>query len=349
MKRCLLIILSIYCLTGCLLPPISTSNVASEAISVATVTPPPGKTSDEINIDWETIEWSKSMAASHSGGMSVGIYAAYKNSYPAWHSTFYAAADDEFRANISVLNGDHQPRQVAIICLLDHHQVPCTPNASLEMVVEMAANEHQLIPVTLKELTPGFHDFDVLAIRDPYMDIRSDNLEGRETTLDIYKYSNLFVDGMTHTPSVEAVVPETKQRSEFAGLFYVSPTADLFDDTGLIPYWLEWEGQAGDLFDFYLHFSGSFDQDGEIISLKAFINYEQIPLYYQGKAQVPLYVQRKASHWQLLPVQIQLPPEPGVYEFYMAGRSSTFQPVEWGRDETRPSVEGSNRIRVIVR
>jgi hypothetical protein len=346
----LFILLLICCLTACFRPSINTPNAAPEAISAATVTPPPGKTGDDINIDWETIEWTKSMAASHPGGMSVGVSAAYKNSYPAWRSTFYAASDDEFRANIFILNGDQQPRQIALICLLDHLQLPCTPDDSLEMVVELAANEYQLLPVTLRELTPGFHDFDVLAIRDPYVDIQADNLESRETTLDIYNYNNLLVDGLTDTPLVEAVVLETKQRSEFDGLFYLSPTPDLVNDMGLIPYWLEWEGQAGELFDFYLHFSGPFDQDGEIISLKAFINYTQIPLYHEGEAQLPLYVQRKASHWQLLPVQIKLPEEPGVYEFYMAGRAATFQPLEWERSGNRSvAVEGSKRIRVIVR
>jgi hypothetical protein len=305
---------------------------------------------EEVNIDWENVEWARSMAEANPGGISVGVYPAYQAAYPDWYMTFFVASEGVFLANIVVLNGDAASHDMMVICLLDHRQLPCTPAAPLSNQVSFDAGELQFLPVEVSDLTPGLHDFDVLVVRDPYVDIEAESLESRETTLATYRYSNLLVDGMTHSPVVEPIVPQENGRLDHESLFNLSPTAELFNELGLIPYWLEAEGTAGEMLEFYLHFnSGPYDKDGDTLAMMAFLNYEQVPLYFEGEPYMPLYVQREASTWQVAPVQIRLPDEPGTYEFIVAGRSDVFRSLEWqAQDGSAIGIEQSKRIRVQV-
>jgi hypothetical protein len=341
------------CLTACVsLRDSAEVDARSATLSLPTVTPPPGKSIRDINIDPNMVEWSLSMADSHPGGLGVGVYPAYQNSYPDWKSTYYGAVDSDFEANLFLLNGDDQTRQFAIICLLDHRQTPCAPDAAWEYLRTLEPEEFQFVPITLTNLMAGFHDLDFLVVRDPYVDILADNLTSRETTAAIYRYSNLLVDNNVRPPLIEPLSLITKQRAEFDGLLYISQTPDLFDETGWsIPFWLEIEGEPGEMFDFYLHFSGPSDKEGEVIAIMGFIDYQQIPLHHEGAAHIPLYVERRASQWEFLPVQMQLPLQPGVYEFFVVARSGVFQGVDLNRrrGDHVVATEYSTRIRMVVR
>lgn len=289
-----------------------------------TITPQPGADPKQINVNTEANNWMQLMAESNPGGLALGIDPSYRASYLGWGYTFYKSFQEPLIAQVTVFNGDLQSRNIILICLLDHVQIPCQPNTTKAQALTVKAGTQQLVPIQLIDLSVGLHDFDVLAVRDPYVDIEANDLESRTFMLSVYYPTNILVNGSLHPPTILTIIPLTRPAIENDELFSVASNAELFDKPDFIPYWLDAEGNAGEMLNFNLHFTGTENAGGGTIALMAFMNYEQVPLYFEGVPYKPLYIQRESNTWQTAPVQLQLPDKPGVYELYIAGRSDIF-------------------------
>jgi hypothetical protein len=65
------------------------------------------------------------------------------------------------------------------------------------------------------------------------------------------------------------------------------------------------------MLDFFLHIGSQQDRKHAVV---AFLDLEQVPICYDGKALTPLYVLSRASTWHAIPVQISVPTGLGQYE-----------------------------------
>jgi hypothetical protein len=204
----------------------------------------------------------------------------------------------------------------------------------------------------LENLESGLHDLDLLAVRDPYKDgVNEVGDSIRYSTLAHMDTNNILVEGLTSPPAqLVSLKPMVAGELERESIFDASPNRKLTNELGNIPLWIEGEGKPGGTLPFYLHFnSGVHDEEGDVIAVSAFLNYEQIPLYHEAEAYLPLYIERQAGTWQVLPVNIRLPETPGTYELVITARTDVFSLLELERsDRDVFGTEESNRIKITV-
>ncbi len=325
----------------------------------STATPPPGVTLEQIVPDTETKEWAYLAIQENPGGTLIGMDAAYKGTYPPpIYSMFYVALQDDFVGQAYILNGDLQPREFVFVCLLDHRQIPCESGAKTpEQVTLEAATEH-IIPVHLAPLAQGVHDFDIMVVRDPYEGIFADDLEPRTFIAGNFLAANILAGGSLEFPRISPVVipaSPSKLTEEGTMAFAVTANSWLYDKesypTPTIPAWLDIEGNRGERIKFYIHFDGNELRGNKTRVIMAFLNYEQVPLYYEDTPYMPLYIERIRKTTQSVPVQLQLPDEPGVYELVVAVRSHAFelQEHENGESFNLSDIESSSLVRIRVK
>jgi hypothetical protein len=128
----------------------------------------------------------------------------------------------------------------------------------------------------------------------------------------------LYAGESAQSPYIELVFPTPKPILRGReSTFYISESAELVEKNGGILIWLTTHARQGEMIDFYIHFTYDEIQfpDDRPMAAMAFINYEQVPIYVDGKAHLPLYVQRKKGTWQSIAVQVRAPDQPGIYEF----------------------------------
>ncbi|HRQ41949.1 MAG TPA: hypothetical protein PLD25_28835 [Chloroflexota bacterium] len=324
---------------------------ATKVLAVPTLTVPAGQMGEDVPYDEENIAWIQGMMAGNPNGISVGLWPAYKNRYVDRDTTFFMVHQDSFIAQAVVGNWSPELRDVAVVCLLDYIQIGCAPQLAKEHIVSVPGQGFAFVPVELTDIKPGLHDFNILAVRDPYLDGRNavgDNI--RFFTLASTSPSNILVDGLLAPPDIERVKPRVAGQVEGAGIVTLTYGGKLTDEFGNIPIWVEAEGQGGEMLTFDLNFLADIhDEDGDTIAVMAFLNYEQIPLIYEGHEYLPLFVERQAGMWQRATVHIQLPDTPGTYELVVMGRTDAFSTMEDGQAERDLiGTEESNRIKIIV-
>lgn len=348
---CLLVLLVAF-LVGCRSgTAVKTLPDSSEVLALPTVTVPAGQQAEDVLYDKAVMAWITGEMQQSSNGMSVGIWPAHQNRYAERDTTYFMSQQDNFVAHALIGNGNSVAREIAVICLLDHLQIPCAPDLTLEHIITVPAKDFVFLPMELAGLPPGLHDLDILVVRDPYQDGRNpmgDDI--RYFTQSAVQMSNILVDGLLAPPEIEVVRPDVAGQLERATIFAVSYGNKLVDEFGNFPIWIEAEGEAGTMLAFDLHFHADVhDEEGNTIAVMAFLNYEQVPLIYEEQSYQPLYVIRQAGTWQRAPVQIQLPDTPGTYELIMMARTDAFVAMEDGQGlNDVAGTETSRRIKITV-
>ena len=341
-----LLILLIVVSSGC--------TVANNVVDGLTATIPADVDPQAIQqIDHATISaLAYDLAREHPGLISVTLYGTYEEQFRGLKETYHIDEGQSFLGQINIFNGDSQPHQIAVICLLNHVQTPCTPASHLFEQYEIDPMTEFQPPVELPPLTVGRHDFDALVVRDPFDDITESDLDSRSETVSLAATRNLYVGNLASPPDeIDTVYPPPNPGLQgYSSLFWVGELPGLIKPNGLIPVWLSSTVSPDEMVDFYIHLNGLDQPEGKIITVTAFINYEQVPLYFEGKPYTPLFVEREARTWQPARVQVRAPHEPGIYELLIYGRAHAFEPIEIGR--LVPLVifsDVSQRIRLEVR
>lgn len=313
---------------------------------------PTGKNANDWYVHQEGITFLASMVEDHPNGLGILMQTLYANRYADLHGTFYT--EEEFVAEISIASGLAETRPFAIICLLDYQQIPCHPDLPKAHILELARDSFPAVkvPIRMTGLQPGLHDFNVVIVRDPYeegVDVVGDDI--RYSTLATIGSYNLLKDGIIEpVQTITPILLESDGSQERQAILDVSPNPELVDELGNIPLWIEAQGKSGETLPFYLHFnSGVHDEQDDMIAVAAFLNYEQVPLIFEGQEYVSLYITREADSWQRALVSVQLPDKAGMYELFVVARTDAFSPLEIGRSE-RDLVgsETSKRIRIEV-
>lgn len=344
-----------YLLISCTTSPTSIydqKELSNNLIVRPTVTVPVNSDKNDIFYDQETLDWLRSMMASHPNGLSASINPAYKNMYADWDYTFFVSSEDDFVGEILLGNGRFESSEVAVICLLDFIQIPCTPDSSKELIVSVPSRDFLTLPISFSVNVSGLHDLDLIVIRDPYDDsLGATGESSRYSVLSVVSQNNILVDNDT-TPykAIEPITPEVRESLHGGDILTVSSNHELYDELGNIPQWIVAEGNSGDTLDFYLHFNSDVrDEDDDIIAVTAFINYEQVPLYFHDESYQSLYIRREKGSWQIVPVSIRLPDTPGTYELVVIGRTDVLTSVELALENNDAvDSEESKRIELIV-
>jgi len=293
----------------------------------ATATVPSNVSAKDIYIDYETLETIRSIGEQHPGGVSAGFYATYDERFSDTFDAFHVANGEPFVGQARIWNADPNPHDFAALCLLNYVQVPCTPESPTPHFQHFAANEEVFLPIELPELEDGRQDFEMLIVRDPYRDIDEPDLQHRSETFSISPNCLLYVGESTQPPHIEQIFPTPKPilRGHDV-MFFISELAEPLEEHGGILIWLSTSARPGEMIDFYIHFNGEETPfpDGRSMVAMAFIDYEQSPLYVNGKPHLPLYVRRKKGTWQPTAVQIRAPDQPGIYEFLVTVRDYAY-------------------------
>lgn len=307
-----------------------------------------------VQIDYATrTALAYDMAMEHPGLFPLGLDATYDVQFPGLYETYHIDEGQSFIGQVYIFNGDNQTHDIAVICLLNHVQTPCTPASSVVRQYVIAPMTEFNPPVEIPPLPPGRHDFDVLVVRDPYVDIMENDLDSRSRTLAPAATRNLYVGDLSSPPDddIETVFPPPKPGlKNYSSMFWVGELPELLNANGHIPIWLSSTVSPDEILNFYIHFNGLDEPEGKIIAVTAFINYEQVPLYYEGEPYTPLFVKRETKTWQPTEVQVRVPHEPGIYELLIFARAHAFESIEIGR--LQPLVifsEVSQRIRLEVK
>lgn len=317
-----------------------------------TVAAPINTQSDDVI--HESLDAMYEVVARHPYGFSATIRGATANRYVDWFYTFYTINAGDFIGEYVLLHGLNEAHDVAIICQLDHRQIPCHPDDTLPHITTILGGEPYFLPLQVTNLGRGHHDFDILTVLDPYYDgVDHYGDDVRMATLTIMPHANIFAGGDASQPQIDVIKVESVDREPFESIMRASLSPVLLDELGNIPVWLEAEGSAGGQLAFYLHFlvdSKSEDRDGDVIAVSAFLNYGQIPLIVNAEEHLPLFIEREADTWQILPVAIQLPLEAGVYDLLLSARTDAFERLEYKPDENGQAVgdEISRRIKLTI-
>ncbi|PIE79640.1 MAG: hypothetical protein CSA11_11035 [Chloroflexi bacterium] len=313
---------------------------------------PIDKDANDWYADQEGIQFFSSMISEHPNGLGVMVQTLYKHKYDDYHSTFFV--EEEFIAEISIASGLPETKPFAIICLLDYQQIPCHPDLPKEYILEISKDSFPStrIPIHITDLQPGLHDLNVVIVRNPYeegIDAIGENI--RYSILTTVGSYNLLKDGVVESANtIKPIRVEPEGRLDRPAILDVSTNPQLVNELGNIPLWIDAQGKVGEILPFFLHFNSDvYDEQGDTIAVTAFLNYEQVPLLYEGEEYLSFYVVREADSWQRASVSIQLPYEPGIYELFVVARTDAFSPLEIEHSE-RDLVgsETSKRIRIEV-
>ena len=292
--------------------PIGTAALP-EIVPASTI--PPDVSADDIRGPIpEAIEAIRQMAREHPG-LSFGIKGTYAEQVPGTYDAF-RVEDNTFIGQFGLWNARLEAHDFAITCLIDHMQMPCTPDEPMVQSMTLQADEEILLPLEIPGLARGLHDFSVTFWQDPYADHKDPEADSRVFDSNTYRARvSIFVDGDTAPPTPDYENP-SGQPSHDSIDFTVSQELDPRDEYGGFPIVTHISASAGELFELYIHLNNR-ESVAIDYAVTAFINYQQTPIYRDGELHTPLYVQVPASTWQPVAVQVRAPDEPGHYEFFV--------------------------------
>lgn len=208
---------------------------------------------------------------------------------------------------------DVDASEVVFSCLVDFKQTPCSPGAPMAQRFSIPEDQRIIIPIEFSPFPEGLHDVAIIYWLDPYKDDEDERLRSQENVI-AWRMS-VAVNGSTASPGIDYPIFESTQAAFAAKGIYVSNTTDILDpEYGGVYVQYDLRAKAGQLVDFYLHIDNIAAIDVDY-ALTGLINYQQVPLIWQGKAYTPLYTRAKAYAWQTAKISIRAPTEPGTYEF----------------------------------
>ena len=303
---------------------------ATPNIVLASTVPPGINRNDIREPDPETMESIRQMARKHPG-LSIGINGTYAEQISGTYDAFHVQ-DDTFIGQFWLWNARLEAHDFAIICLIDHVQIPCTPDKPPVQTTVLQADEEILLPLEIPGLARGLHDFSVTFWQDPYVDHQDPEADSRVFDSDTCRTRvSIFVHGDTTPPTPDYENP-LGQPSHNSIDFTVSQELDPRVEGGSFPIMTHVSTSAGELFELYIHFN---NRESVMIdyAVTAFIDYQQTSIYRNGEPHMPLYVRVLATTWQSIAVQIQAPDEPGFYEFFVVGTLFPFARLDVETEE----------------
>jgi hypothetical protein len=321
---------------------------------VPTSTIPPGTNGDDIRkLDPETIEALRQMAREHPG-LSFGIHGTYAEQVPGTYDAFRVEENTPFIGQFWLWNARLEAHEFALTCLVDHVQVPCTPDKPLVQSVTLQTDEEILLPLEIPGLVRGLHDFSVTFWQDPYADHKDPEADSRVFASKTYRARvSILVDGDT-TPPAPDYENLLGQPAHNSTDFTISQEFDPRIEGDSFPIVTFVSASADELFDLYIHINNR--ESSEIAyAITALIDYRQIPLYRDGESHTPYYIHVPASTWQPVDVQVRAPDEPGLYEFIVVGTLFPFARLDvetegyYGIDALLNNASSSARILLEVK
>jgi len=298
-------------------PPIPPERDATlKVVPISTI--PLGVKGDDIRGPApEAQEALRQMARKHPG-LSFGISGTYAEQVAGTHDAFRVKENGPFIGQFRLWNARLQVHEFALTCLVDQVQTPCAPSEPLVRLVTLEADQEFLLPIEIRGLARGLHDFSVTFWQGPYADADDPAADSRVFDSDTYRARvSLFVGGDPTPPTVTVDKPKGLPSHNF-GLIYVGREYDPRDEHGGFPMVTHLKTSANELFDLYVHLNNK-ENAGIDVAITAFLDYQQTPIYRQGIPHTPLYVHVPTTTWQPIAVQIQAPDKPGSYELIVVG------------------------------
>lgn len=308
----------------------SIGTAATPEIIPASTIPPSIDEDDIRGPDLETMEALRQMAQEHPG-LSFGISGTYAEQVPGTYDAF-RVEDNTFIGQFRLWNARLEAHDFVITCLVDHVQIPCSPDKPLVQSTVLQADEEILLPLEIPGLARGLHDFSVTFWQDPYVDHEDPEADSRVFDFNTYRARvSILVDGDT-TPPTPDYENLSGQPSHNSIDFTVSQELDPRVEGGSFPVMTHISASAGELFELYIHLN---NRESATIdyAVTAFINYQQTPIYRDGEPHTPLYVHVPASTWQPVAVQVRAPDKPGHYEFVVVGTLFPFARLDVETEE----------------
>jgi len=205
--------------------------------------------------------------------------------------------------------------------MVDHSQTPCSPGAEVTQTVTPFYGEDIVLPIKISDLEQGLHDLAVIFWMDPYAYQDDPNSTERiDTQFQLNGLrASLAVGGDTTPPDISYPVLSSSPFAAFGieGVV-LSDKENPLDERGAVQYTTYLRAQSGEPFIVYLHLNNRTNMGIDYV-IVAFINYEQVPILWQGKLSMPLYTHVKARAWEVAPVKIVAPKEAGHYELQVVG------------------------------
>ncbi len=288
---------------------------------------PPGVEADALYVDQEAERQGIELMAANPGGLGLGFHGTYGEIVPSFYTTFRVHKGSPFIGEFRLRSGKLEEHSYVLLCLFDYVQIPCSPQADPFRFVQ-GVGQGDVVPVPLQVPIDdeGLHDLIVLYQEDPYLVGPVGSSLPDRTLQDLYEMrANVSVEGQVTSPTLSYVEP-SGQPGQGSIPYGCVPTDELenaVDERGGWIIWTETSAQAGEFVDFFLHFDNPQDHNYAVV---AFVDFQQVPIYFDEVPHLPLYVQTRASTWHTLPVRIRAPEQPGRYEFRLIALA---EPYAW--------------------
>jgi hypothetical protein len=283
--------------------------------SIPSSTVPPSVSANDIHDKEQTDRQMAEFLASNPGGIGYGLRGTYAETVPAASTTFRVTPGAPFIGEFFLRSGRDEEHSYGFLCLLDYIQVPFSHKANRYEVREgISEGDAVGIPVEINVEGEGLHDVVVVFQEDPSLPgpAGSDSFQNR-TLRDVnFARSSISIAGAVAAPHVDYLRPPSHgpYHDALPG-FIVSDLQEPRGPQGGWHIWTEANAEAGKTLEFYLHLGREQDQRYAVVE---FVDFEQVPIYYEGKAHIPLFILSQASTWHTMPVQIPVPAKPGKHE-----------------------------------
>ncbi len=267
----------------------------------------------------ELLAETEALADENPGGV-VGIVATWEEQYKQGEFLYITAPGQPFIGafRLGVVNFP-EPVALLLTCLLDFIQVPCEPDAPKVQRVTLESNQLLSVPIRLAGLTEGLHDLVVVV----WQDISGSPADDYDARLIFYQKAvrvSIAAGGSAEPRDIRfQPMPMPFHVFGFGGIA-LSDRKHPWDPYGGFPPFTYVQAQPGDTLDLYLHVFNAYDFRLDY-AISAFLDYEQVPLIYNGSPHVPLYVSAKAQGWYPLRVQVAAPVEVGNHELVILAES----------------------------
>lgn len=254
----------------------------------------------------------------------MGIHGTYAAQVPGAggnKKAYYVEENASFVGHFELWHSYEETREFVLICLLDHRQTPCAPDAPLLQRVTLQPFERLIVSLETPALSRGLHDFSVTSWPDPYLDHEDPAADSRILgfATDRDRVS-LFVGGDPAPPEVAVERLTGTQPFRELGYLYVNSQEDPFDTYGGVEIASHLQVAPNAPVEFYIHLNNWLETNADMdVAVTAFVDYRQVPLLRNGAPHTPLYVEVPGGTWQPVVVQLQAPSEPGLYELVVVG------------------------------
>jgi len=258
-------------------------------------------------------------AAGNSPGGFIGINGTWGEQFGTGSNLFIVSKQPGFEGELAMgIFNFPQPLSFIASCLLDFVQVPCDPKAPAVQSLTLKSEQAQHMPIRLNGLQRGLHDL-VVVIWDELKSDSYDSYNDQRFTEYVRAFrTSLTVEGDTTPQAIEyQPLPIPYHVFGLEG-FVLTDQKHPWDTYGGFPPFTYLRVQPGEEFELYLHLFNLQKVRVEY-ALAAFIDYEQVPIGYNGNKYLPLYFSTKAEAWYPLPIKIKAPLVPGHHEFTILG------------------------------